>query len=136
MARKTSGLQIEGLEELRDTFRRVAPAEAEKAADDTVLSVAKYVEARLFRRLQNFARTGRLMHSIFSRRRKAQYGVHVAEVRGGATAPYLLMQEFGTSKTDAQPSIGPAVEDVRPDLPAIYREEFAANFAKRLKRKK
>ena len=136
MARKAAGVSLDGLADLRDTFRNVAPKEADKAAEDTVGAVAEAVEKTLFRKLQNYANTGRLMHSLFTRRKKVRDGIATAEVRGGATAPYLLMAEFGTSKTKAQPAIVPTAEEVRPQMPQIYKELFAEKLAKRMKRKR
>lgn len=136
MARKAAGVSLDGLADLRDTFRNVAPKEADKAAEDTVGAVAEAVEKTLFRKLQNYANTGRLMHSLFTRRKKVRDGIATAEVRGGATAPYLLMAEFGTSKTKAQPAIVPTVEELRPQMPQMYRELFAEKLAKRMKRKR
>ena len=136
MARKAAGVSLDGLADLRDTFRNVAPKEADKAAEDTVGAVAEFAEKTLFRKLQNHSKTGRLMHSLFTRRKKVRDGIATAEVRGGATAPYLLLQEFGTSKTKAQPAIVPTVEELRPQMPQIYKELFAEKLAKRMKRKK
>lgn len=133
---KAPGLELQGLADLRETFRKVAPAEADKAADETVGEVAQVVEHRLFRRLQSFANSGRLMHSLFVRRRRPKAGMLEAQVRGGATAPYMLINEFGTVHTKAQPAIVPTVEETRPELPALYREFFGKNLAKALRRRK
>jgi len=133
MARRPT-VELVGLKELRDTFSKRAPKEAAAAADDTVLEIAKVVESRIFRRMQNFARTGRLAHSIFTRRRQQKDGIAQAEVRGGATAPYMLIAEFGTSRTTAQPSIVPSVEETRPELPALMSQLFGQRLEKRLKK--
>lgn len=128
-------LKIEGLKALRDTLRKRAPEAADKAATDTVGEIADLVERRIFRRLQNFGRTGRLAHSLIVRKRlKPRDGIVSAEVRGGATAPYMLINEFGTVRTPAQPAITPSVEETRPELPALYKQFFFEALARRLKR--
>lgn len=133
MAKPRFALALDGLDELRRTVGDLAPKEADRLVGDCNMRVAERVESRLFRRLQNKTRTGRLMRSTLIRRKRPDRGVHVAEVRGGANAPYLLMREFGTSKTAPSPSIGPAVEETRPEVPALYRDQFFESLAKVLK---
>jgi len=135
MARISKHLAVDGLKELRDTFKRLAPKEAALAAEDTVYAIAELVEGRIFRRLRERSRTGRLSQSLTKHRKKMKDGIASAEVRGGATAPYLLMREFGTSRTPAAPSITPAVEETRPQMAQIMRELFAQRLEKRLKKK-
>lgn len=135
MARKREAVTIEGARELQEMLRRVIPEEAQRLASSAVFEVAKVVEGRIFRRLQNTSDTGRLAHSLFTRRKMVKDAVASAEVRGGASAPYLLMQEFGTSKTRANPAIVPAVEETRPELPALYRRELGEKLEKAIARK-
>ena len=129
-------LEMDGLSELRETLQRILPDEAEKILRETVHNIGDRVEKLLFRRLQNLARTGRASHSLKVRKKKGEKHFPVAEVRGGSTAPYLLMLEWGTRKTKAKPFINPTVEEVRPQLPAIYRAEFAEVLEKALARKR
>lgn len=136
MAAPRFSMEVEGLAELRETLQKILPDEAEKILAGTVFEVAKRVEQRMFRHLQSFSVKGRSLHSLRVRKRKTRDRIAEAAVRGGATAPYLLMLEFGTRRTKAKPFITPAVEEVRPDLPAIYRAEFAAVLEKALARKR
>lgn len=122
------GLGLEGADELRDNCG-LARAEADKASGDAVFEVAKVVEGALFRQLREKNRSGRLSYSLVVRRKRPVHGLHSAEVRGGGTAPYLLMREHGTSRMRAEPSIVPATEEVRPELPRLYREHFADKVA-------
>lgn len=134
MARTRTRLAYEGLHELRDQLTNVAPSQANSIARQTVFGVAQRVEEELKRRIKKRSHAGE--ESIFTVRRRGTPTEHVSEVRGGATAPYLLMLEFGTSRTKAQPYITPGTESIRPELERIYKEEFAEKLAKSLKRKK
>jgi HK97 gp10 family phage protein len=132
MARTRQTLVVDGLAELRETFK-AAQEEANKAAGDAVFAIAELVEGRIFRRLRERSKSGRLSRSLTMRRKQTKDGIAAAEVRGGATAPYMLMREFGTSRTPAAPSITPAVEETRPQMPAIYRELFGQALERRLR---
>lgn len=46
----------------------------------------------------------------------------------------MLMLEFGTSRTRAQPFIVPTTEELRPKQAEIYREQFFAKLKKALER--
>lgn len=133
MARGRKVLSFEGLDEMRDTLTNLAPSQANSIARQTVYAVAQRVEAVLKRRIKK--RSGKGEKSIKAVRRRGTPTEHVSEVRGGGTAPYLLMLEHGTSKTRAQPFIVPGTEEIRPDLPQIYREEFFNKLAKSLARR-
>lgn len=135
MARGKFKVEVIGLKELRDQFKNVAPKEANEAAADTVYEIAGVVEGRLFRRLREKSRTGRLAFSTFRRRRPTRDGIVEAEVRGGATAPYLLIREFGTVHMPAAPAIGPATEETRPEVPTLMREHFGKRLEQRLRKK-
>lgn len=127
-----SGLQITGIDDLRRTLAEMAPNEARNLARATVYGVAVRVRDRLQGRVTK--RSGRLGQSIKVVRRRGRPDEPVTDVRGGATAPYMLMLEFGTSRTRAQPFIVPTIEEIRPELPAIYREEFGKKLEKALAR--
>lgn len=118
-----------GQRELHDTLGNRAPAEARKLGYQTVLAVAGRVRDGLRRRIAK--RTRAAEKSIYTRRgRGSTPDAPIVDVRGGATAPYLIMLEFGTKKTRAQPYITPEVEETRPQLPEIYREEFVKKLVK------
>lgn len=136
MARKAVTLQIVGLDELRDTLKNTAPREANNILRATVHAIAGEVRDELRKTVPKETRA--LERSIKAVRRRGKPNHPVSEVRGGGTAPYMLMLEFGTSKTKAQPFIVPTTEQMRPKMPALYREEFGkkleANLAKRAKK--
>lgn len=126
-------MQIEGFEELRETLVSVGPREANNILRAAVHGLAGKVRDELKRRVP--VDSGDLKKSIKAIRRKARKNFHISDVRLGATAPYGLMTEFGTSKTPAQPFIVPGVESLRPKVPNIYRETFGKKYEQAMKRK-
>lgn len=125
-------LELDGLATLRDTLTGFAPAEADKIAGDAVHAVAKSVENAIFQRLRSYSRSGQLAFSLTVVRKREKLGLLESQVRGGGTAPYLLMREFGTSQMKAAPAIVPATEEIRPDLPAMMKGQFADKLAEAL----
>jgi len=132
IAFKTS-IQIEGMEELRERFVGVAPREVNNILRAAVHGLAGDVRDQL--KAHVTVRTHRLQRSIKAVRRRGKPNFPVSEVRGGATAPYMLMLEFGTKRTRAQPFIVPTVEQMRPRLPEVYREEFGRKFERALEKR-
>ncbi len=131
LAKQTS-MVMEGLDELREMLTDIAPREANNILRATVHGIAGRVRDKMRQLVKK--RTGRLDKSIKAVRRRGGPNFPVSEVRLGATAPYGLMLEFGTSKTKAQPYIVPTVEQMRPGLPNEYREEFGKKLEANLRR--
>lgn len=132
MARGLS-LRIEGLEDLQETLRNYLPREARNILRNTVHGIAGRVRDELKKNVTKDTRA--LEKSIKAVRRRGKPDFPVSEVRGGATAPYMLMLEYGTSRTLAQPFIVPTVEQVRPKLAGIYREEFGKKLEQAAKKR-
>lgn len=132
---KITTMEMTGLDELRETLTDVAPREANNILRATVHGIAGLVRDAMKARVTKL--TGALAQSIKAvRRRSPAPNVHVSDVRVGGTAPYGLMLEWGTSKTKAQPYIVPTVEQVRPTMPRLYKEEFGEKFEKAMARRK
>ncbi len=129
IAFKTS-IQIEGLEDLREMLGDIAPREANNILRNAVHGLAGQVRDVMKTNVK--VDTGDLRKSIRAVRRRGKPNFPISDVRVGATAPYGLMLEFGTVKTPAQPYIVPTVEQMRPKVPAIYREEFGEKLEKAL----
>lgn len=127
---KQTAMQIEGLEELRDTLTDLAPREANNILRNAVNGLAGRVRNELREAVTK--RSHALEKSIRVVRRRGSRGFPISDVRMGSSAPYGIMLEFGTSKTKAQPFVVPTVESLRPDIPAIYREEFGKKLEKAL----
>jgi HK97 gp10 family phage protein len=124
---------VEGAQDLRDLLRNYAPNEARNIMRATVHGVAGFVRDVMKGRIKK--KSHQAEKSIKAVRRRGSETEIVSDVRGGATAPYLIMLNYGTSNTEAQPFIEPTVEEVRPDLPKIYREEFGDKLVKSIARK-
>lgn len=133
MATRSQTMQVEGLKELRAMLKGIAPKEVNNAMRAATFAMAKeFVLPALQRRVKED--TGDLKKTLLAVRRRGQPGVHVSEVRGGRGAPYMLMLEFGTSRTRAQPFIVPTIEELRPKQAEIYREQFFEKLKKALER--
>ena len=128
-----TSIQFEGVEELRDALRNVIPREAIQILRTVNFNIAAELRDVMKKLVKK--RTGKLEHTIYAIRRRSRNYEHISEVRGGREAPYAFMLEFGTSKTRAQPFILPSVEELRPDLERIYREQFGKALERVMRRK-
>jgi HK97 gp10 family phage protein len=123
---------LDGFKELRALLRDKAPKESRNLLRATVHGVAVRARDEMKRRVK--VDDGDLKKSIKAVRRRGEPDAPVSDVRGGATAPYALMLEYGTSKTRAQPFITPTVESMRPGLSNVYREEYVDKLVKSIAR--
>lgn len=131
---KLTSIQIEGLEELRETLMQVAPREANNILRNAVHGVAGRVRDAMKQRVTKDTRA--LEKSIYAVRRRGKPNFPVSEVRlRGTPHAHGLMLEFGTSRTKAQPYIVPTVEQMRPGLPSTYRQEFGKKLEKALEKR-
>lgn len=126
-------VQITGVDDLKDMLEDVAPREANNILRNTVNGLAGLVRDAL--KASVTKRSGELAKSIKVVRRRGKPNFPVSDVRGGGTAPYMLMLEFGTSRTRAQPFIVPTAERLRPTMPALYREQFGKKLEQALARR-
>lgn len=131
------GLKIEGMEELRRTLVDVSPSEGRRIARRTVTKVARQVRDAVRQRAPVGA-TKNLYRSIKSRRSRGKPDEANAEVfadkSGGRTGKgyHWHFLEFGTRKMAAQPFTNPTIEEFRPKIPAIYREEWWGQYRKEM----
>jgi HK97 gp10 family phage protein len=131
-SKQAVSITVEGVDELKDTLANLAPSTARSILRQTVHGIAGDIRDRLKARVKH--RSGDLAKSIKAVRRSGSPDNPVSEVRGGSSAPYMLMLEFGTKRTKAQPFITPTVNEVAPKLTEIYREQFAKKLEKSLAR--
>lgn len=130
IAFKTS-MQFEGFEELRETLRETAPREANNILRNAVHGVAGRVRDRMRQLVKKLTRA--LEKSIYALRRRGKPNFPISEVRmRGTPHSHGLMLEFGTSRTKPQSFIVPTVEELRPQMPDIYRETFGKKLEKSL----
>lgn len=136
MAKAAAGMKLEGLDELHVTLKDFAPNEARNLLRATVHGVAGEVRDRLRRRAPK--KSGTLSKAFRADRLKSdrdnpQSAVNVTHGKGEKyDAFYWHMVEHGTVNADASPFIGPTVEEMRPDLPGVYRQEFGEKYEKAL----
>lgn len=131
---RRSLLSIDGRAALHEMFTDVLPNELRNACRAATYAIATEARDELKSRIKKD--TGAGAESIFAERKRGSQDEHVSEVRGGRGAPYLLMLEFGTSRTRAQPFIVPGTEAMRPTLPDRYRELVAEKLEKAARRKR
>lgn len=126
--RASANVQVEGIKELRKTLTEFAPKQVDNLLRQAVFALARDARDKMKRRVKK--RSSRLAKSIYAVRRRGKPGLHVSEVRGGATAPYGFILEFGSRSTKAQPFITPTVEQLRAKLAEHYRENFGKQLEK------
>lgn len=130
------GMAIEGGEYLRRTLRDVSPAEGRRIARRTVTRVARIVRDATRDRAPVV--TGTLRRSIKSRRAKAAPDEAIGEVyvdrSGGRTGRgyHWHFVEFGTRHHTAEPFVIPTIEEMRPRVPSIYRDEWWPQYRKEM----
>lgn len=127
-----TSMQIEGLEELKETLLEVSPREANNILRATVHGLAGRVRDVMKTRVK--VDQGEVRDGIYALRRRGKQNFPVSEVRIRNT-DHALMLEFGTSKTRPQPYIVPTVEGLRGQVPGMYREEFGKKFEKAMARR-
>lgn len=134
------GIKIEGLEGLDEMLGHLAPREARNLNRATVHGMAGRV--RDSARQKAPKDEGTLKKAIKSKRGKARNKdfpfsdvivTHGRDVRYDAF--YWRFVEYGTVDQPARPFIGPAADELRGQVPMIYREEFAKKYEKLLARK-
>lgn len=127
-----TAVQIDGMEELQDTFADLAPREVNNITRNAVHGLAGMVRDAM--KANVTVDTGEVRDGIYALRRRGKPNFPVSEVRIRKT-DHGLMLEFGTSHTKAQPYIVPTVEQMRPSLPLYYREQVGVKLEQALARK-
>lgn len=133
------GVKIEGLEELRETLEKTMPREAKNILRRTTYGIATKIRDQVKERAP--AKTGALKRSIKAKRnRDTRTNISssvIADRSGGRTGSgyHWHFLEFGTVKMPAQPFINPTVEQMRPQVPELYRNEFGKQLEKEMKKR-
>lgn len=131
-------ITIEGLDEYVKMATKLSPRGASAVAKSAVQAVAS--KARNIMRKKTPKADGTLRKAIVSKRRRGTPTEAVSEVRithGKGTkhdAWYWHFLEFGTVKQSPKPYIMPTVEEIRSQIPALFREEFGKKLEKRLEK--
>jgi HK97 gp10 family phage protein len=126
-------IKVEGLQEVIATLTDLMPREAISLARSTVHAIAGIVRDEI--RKDAPREEGTLRKSIASLRRRGTKTSVQSDVVAKPEGFYWRFQEFGTQQHAAQPFITPNVEEVRPQIPSMYREQFGKKLEKALARK-
>jgi HK97 gp10 family phage protein len=138
MAARAREFEVTGIEEFQAMTRDIAPRQARNLARATVQGVASEVAKQMRQRAPKDS--GTLRKAIKAKRRKMQGDVAISDVRiehgkgSKNNAFYWHMIEFGSQKGSARPFIRPTVSEIEPQLPEIFRREFAKKLAQLLAR--
>ncbi len=117
---------------------RVSPKVANQLAKATVNGVASKIRKEM--RSKAPKDDGTLRKAIKNKRRRGKPDLAVADVRiehgDGANhdAWYWHIVERGSAKHTAQPFVRPTIDEMVPQIPMIYREEFGKRLEKKLDR--
>lgn len=139
MALFNRGVHIEGADHIRKTLKDVSPAEGRRIARRTVTRVARIVRDTTRERAPYL--TGALRRSIKSRRAKGERDEAIGEVyvdrsggRSGRGYHWHLV-EFGSRHQAAEPFVIPTIEEMRPRVPSIYRDEWWPQYRKEMQKR-
>lgn len=137
---RSAGMAIEGMEEVASTLTDLMPREVRNLSRAAVHGVA--IEIRKGMRARAPEDTGTLRKAIQTKKNR-MYGNHVSSdvlITKGAgqkhDAWYFHMVEWGTQKGQpAQPFIVPTIEEMRPQIPDIFREQVGKKLEQLMARK-
>lgn len=135
-------ISIDGFDELQDILKNVAPREARNLLRNATQATAGKVRDEMRKRVRTQSYDeGTLRKAIVSRRERVQGDevastVRITHGKGAMNdAWYWHFVNSGTVNMVARPFIEPSVESIRPQLPAIFREEFGKKYEALLRRK-
>lgn len=129
-----SGVNLVGMKDLEETLTTVSPREAKNILRRTTFGLAGVVTEKIKARAPR--RTGKYARAI---KRKRNRGTKtrveasvVAESGKNQHGFKWAWLEFGTVDMAARPHIVPSVEEIRPSVPGIFRQEFGVQFQKEM----
>ena len=134
-----SGIKIDGLPELGHILDAIGIKEARNLNRATIHAIAARTAKDAKSKVPKD--TGTLKKAIKAKRRKPKNPdkpfsdvmvEHGKDAKNDAW--YWHFIEYGTEKQAAQPFMQPAIDQIRPAIPAIYKEEFFKKLASRIKR--
>lgn len=143
--RKAPGAEVEGLEDLRKTFRDVLPREATNILRRATLDIAREAQGRV--KAAAPVRSGRLKKSIKAKRSRGTPRMVEARVeadRSGSKSGrgyHSHLVEFGYVHSKSgkfvpgRPFIVPTVEAMRPEVPTLYRERLGVQLEKEMEKR-
>lgn len=136
---RAEGMAIEGMDELIENLTGVLPREAHNLARSTVHAVAGQVRNGMRARAPKD--TGTLRKAIMTKRNRGTFTQVSSDVvithgkNARYDAYYWFLVEWGSQNTPAQPYVNPTIEEMRPQLPDIFRQEWGKKLEKLLAKK-
>lgn len=135
----TSGIKIEGMEDLDRVLGQMAPRASRNLMRSTIQGIAQEIAKESKRKAPKDK--GVLRKAIKAKRRRPRNpdkpfsDVIVTHGRGAKyDAFYWRFVEFGTQDRPEHPFIRPAVDLMRPKIPEIMERQFAKKLEAMLKR--
>jgi HK97 gp10 family phage protein len=131
-------LETEGLKELTDMLKNIAPRSANSVMRNAVVDLARDTAKEIKSNAPR--RTGRLRKSIKASRSKGERDLLESKVTITTGKDqkndgfYWKFLEFGTTKMTARPFVVPGVESIRPQVPKLLRQHFGIRLEKELAR--
>lgn len=131
-----SNVKILGLKDVEETLKTVSPVEARRIARRSVTAIAKQGRDKMRSRVA--VHTKNLYKSIKSRRARGKPDRAEAEIyvdksgRPSGKGYHWHMIEFGTVKMSPQPFVVPTIEEMRPKMPMIYRQQWWVEYEKEM----
>lgn len=138
----STGIRIDGLDELVEQLDAVLPREAHGLARAAAASTGSRVSRAIKARAP--VREGGLKKSIaVKRRRGSKTSVATDVIARRPEGSHWHLIEYGTKgyaprgipPMPAQPFVQPAVDEIARQIPEIFREEFGKKLGKLLERK-
>lgn len=129
----SSGIQIDGLEDLQELFDGLILKEAQNLNRAAIHAVATQIAKDA--RARAPVETGTMRKAIKAVRRRAKDPNRpVSEVRVGRGSFYWRFVEYGSRGKPARPFFLPAINAARGQIKEIYREMVAKKLAQKIKR--
>lgn len=135
----SSGIKIEGMEDLKKVLDQMAPKASRNLMRSTIHAIAGQIAKEA--KGQAPKDSGTLKKAIKAKRRRPKtpdkpFSDVMIEHGGQATndAFYWRFVEYGTQNAPAHPFMQPAIDLMRPQVPAIMREQFGKKLEAMLKR--
>jgi len=129
-----SGVKLVGMADLQKTLKEVTPREAKNILRRTTYGLAGVVTDKIKARAPR--RTGKYAKAIKRKRnRGTKTQIEASVVAEGGKNKHgfkWAWLEFGTVNMPAQPHIVPSVEEIRPSVDGIYRQEFGVQYEKEM----
>lgn len=133
-----SGVKVIGMADLQETLESVSLREAKNILRRTTFELAGVVTEKIKARAPR--RTGKYARAIKRKRNrgtKTQIEASVVAESGKKQHGFKwAWLEFGTVNMAAQPHIVPSVEEIRPNVEGIYRQEFGVQYEREMAKRK